>query len=251
MKVASDDVKACIANVEALKREIETRMHAVKEAKERLSAAQDELSAALDAGGTSGDWLRDQCLKMNGHEPALEAAYREVHDSLKGRRGEFIMLIYDRQKRLPGGIFSEERYHTATYYRLGVLTDDKLALTLHKGWDEEHHSYHLELPVTSFIVGEKEPFPLIGKLDTVQLSLFGPQYQDSDPPHFMKYVAEKSGLYPAWKNASAIMHDSTNAELVVGNAAVKDWLKKAAMQDLYKPAAHALGMLELEAIDAS
>lgn len=244
------NILAGIVNVENLKRELKERELNVKSTKERLYAAEKILMASLEAGGTTGDWLRDECIKMYGHEPATEAAYRDVNDSFKGHKGEFVLLTYDIEKRLPGGFLREESWHTVTYYRLGVLADDKLIVVLHKGWDKRRDSYHLEPPVESFIAGEKEPFPRIGKLEVIKQRLFDLEHQDRDPPHFMKYVGEKSGLHPEWGQSASIMRYPTNAQLVVGNEAVKEWLKKAAMQDLYKPAAHALGMLELEPTDA-
>jgi len=249
MADASPNVAACIEKVESLKVQFENKQREAQCIKEQFHAAQKELEVALK-DGTTGDWLRDQCIKGWGLEPAIEAAYREIHDKLAGHKGEFVLLAFDQEERIPGGFFREESYRMATCYRLGVLGDDKLVLIPSKRWDR-HHSDQLGLPVTRFIEGEKEPFPSISKPKVVEAELFDPQHQDRDPPSFTRYIEERSGLYPASIIASMSARGPMNVELVVGNAAVKEWLRKAAMDDIYKPAAHALSMLELEPTDAT
>ncbi len=243
MATASPDVIERIVRVGAAQAELEEKRRETAEAEKTACAEEEGLMEAIAAGGTTGDWLRDQVIRTCGYGSCMEAAYHQVNDQLMCRRGEFALLAYDHEKYVPPGIlFGGAKRVPASFYRLGVLEEDELVLAPPKRKGYENGM--LDLPVTRFVAGEKGSYLAFRKPQVVEARLFD-QLGEHSPPHFTMYIMEKSGLYPATAISALAARGPTNVELVVGNAAVRDWLENAGMMSLYDPAARVLGMFEL------
>jgi hypothetical protein len=245
MSDASLEVQASLGRIANLELKLRNAELKVTDTQAEISRELAALKAMLQTG-TTGDPFRDQFIKFSGWDPAVESAYRELNDSIAGYKGEFVLLTYEKEIRMPGGIFRDDRYTGAKFYRLAVLEDDKLVPLQVKGWLSETHQ-SLALPVSRYIEGEVEMMVKTGKPEVVQGSLFDPRHHDRDPPAFISYMLEKSGELNR-RGSSLLVRSSEpfEVQVIVGNAAVKSWLASALMDDLYKPTAHALGMLELE-----
>lgn len=222
---------------------------ALNDARHELNEEREALQKAVVAGEKTGDPFRDRFVALHGWSPELEPAYRALEQELKGHKGEFVLLAYSHEVRMPGGIFRSESYRTARYFRLAVLEGETFGTARVQGWFKEHDVDNFCIPISRYIEGEVEPYPTAKKLEVVKDGLFAQWRQEGrePPPVFSTFMLERAGLWSGsetrFNNRHLYAHD---VELVVGDKAVQAWLAKVAMADIYKPAAAALSKLILE-----
>ena len=193
-----------------------------------LSAEESTLRKRLAAGETTGDPLQDLVIRAHGYGKDLAdvlARYRELEGMLKGKKGEFILLSFHAQIPFKHTMTSVE-CRDARCYRLGVLTDESLVWAGERG---PLGYYSITIPVSQFIYGEGYLAP--PNLPPQKGDLFAQMHRHADPHALSLMMEEGYG----WKEV-----------LIIGNDAVKKWLNSHIMPELYKVAADALGMLELE-----
>ncbi len=240
MADTSPEVLASMGRISTSELKVRNAEVALADARVELEREHMALRQMVLGGATTGDPFRNLFIKSWGFDEQLESAYRTLHDLLSGRKGEFVLIAYEcrvQRTTVMTVLSGVPEFQDKGFYRLGVLEGEGLIAPVWRRVETER----LILPVSCYIEGIVVPFPKPTKLHVWEGSLFDPRYKKTDPPGFASYMLDTS---VATGRHSAI-------ELVVGNQAVKAWLAKEAIDDLYKPAAHALGMLELEQTDAS
>lgn len=248
----SPDVDTLLGRIMTLEVKVRNAEVAVADSNKELEGVHEALIAALKAGSTTGDPFRDEFIKMYSWNPAAELVYRDLNDQLKGHKGEFILLAYTHEVRMPGGMFRQESYANVRHFRLGVLDDETFGTTMVKGWFRREDGPMFSLPVSRYIERETEPYADIGRLELVEGNLFDQRHMHRDPPILSTYMLEKAGL---WRGSETRFNSrhlyAHDIELIIGDDAVKAWLEKVGMADLYKPAAATLSKLILEPTDAT
>lgn len=225
------DIYPRIANVEELKRELVVLEKRVASMHTRINARLKLVQDAIAGGETTGDPLRDLVIRAHGLDKALEDKYRKLQAALTGKKGEFVLLSFHAD--IPwkfGGRSIETR--EAQCYRLGVLEGEELV------WVENESSFlgpQISLFVSRYTQGETHIF-----FDSKDLK--------------RPLLVEKENIFThGFSSASSyppLLHQLLGGEwqesIIIGDRAVKAWLKKKCMSGLYKPAADALSKLILE-----
>ena len=160
--------------------------------------------------------------KNKKHQKALQ---KKIEGQLEGKRGEFVLLSFC--AKIPYKYtMVEVEYRDASCYRIGVLEGEKLMRN-----DEDRLSMPT-LPISRYLKGEEgifRPGDNIGGV--VQKNIFAHGYCDEDPPPLHALMQNECG------------------SIVIGDEAVKEWLQKRGMEELFKLAATALSKLILEPTD--
>ena len=123
-------VTQLIAEIEDLRSEEETAQAELKRVQDRIQQETDKLRVELATGGTTKDPVYDLVLKVGGgvDDPALPK-YRELRERLKGKKGEFVMILYHAKVRFRyGGRSSDSDYRHETHFRIGFLAGEELRL---------------------------------------------------------------------------------------------------------------------------
>jgi len=160
--------------------------------------------------------------KNKKQEKALQ---KKIEERLAGKRGEFVLLSFDAEIRFKYTWIGDE-YRHASCYRIGVLEGEKLM------WNGEDQLSAPTLPISRYLKGEEgifRPGDNIGGV--VQKNIFAHGYCDEDPPPLHALMQNECG------------------SIVIGDEAVKEWLQKRGMEELFKLAATALSKLILEPTD--
>jgi hypothetical protein len=157
-----------------------------------------------------------------------EERYAALNALLKGKKGEFVLIAYN--AKIPtryGGDGIDHRQ--VSWYRLGILEEESLRAAdggLMSG-------QAVTLPVVQYIYGEVEVIldrkDIRRALSVQKGELFQHAFGSPNPPALRTLLFAEQGDH-----------------IAIGDEAVREWLRKRAMQGLYKPAADALSKLILE-----
>ncbi len=93
------------------------------EKNEAITRLTKDLQERIGHGLSTGDRLRDLVLAAHGYDPMLEEKYRELEDTLQGKKGEFVLISWQKMVRAYG---PRDDMRSVSLYRLGVLEDEKV-----------------------------------------------------------------------------------------------------------------------------
>jgi hypothetical protein len=201
---------------------------------DKIAAKVADAIKDLDNGATTGDRLRDMLLRVYWYNPRAEERYRSVETQLKGKKGEFVLLSFNAQVAF--------RFHgtgrdtrNAQCFRLGVLEGDELVLK--KGL---MGTMVPTLPIPRYVYGETTFLAVeddVKRLEVEEKEFFDHAFHDMNPPRLtdILYIGRDGSDWTGWQET-----------VIIGDEAVKKWLKEHAMPGLYKPAADLLSKLILE-----
>lgn len=209
------------------------------EKNEAITRLTKDLQERIGHGLSTGDRLRDLVLAAHGYDPMLEEKYRELEDTLQGKKGEFVLISWQKMVRAYG---PRDDMRSVSLYRLGVLEDEKVIPCIAKDLGPfTLHGSVLTLPISRFVAGDLDTAPFRGarqKTDAQKKNIFAQVSSDSDPPFLGLHVLQEVRPHPRVAPSTL--------EIIVGDEPVKEWLRKHLMEGLYKPAAYALSKLILE-----
>jgi hypothetical protein len=208
---------------DALKLKQETEL---KQIDDQISKLTKGLRPRVTNGETTGDRIRDLVIRAHGVNEEIEQKCRDFESQLKGKKGEFALLSWGAKIRKYG---PTDGYRTVDFYRLGVLEGEELV------W---HNELHVTLPITQHIGGEERSTLHGMEVFSLQKSNIFAQYGEH-PRVLLVHLLSQIKIPPPWLAFSSL-------QILIGDEAVKTWLKNTGMESLFKPAADVLSKLILE-----
>ena len=185
-----------------------------------------DIRKALENSATTGDPLRDLVIKDWGISEVVEKRYRLLQKRLVGKKGEFVLIPFATKVPHKHTFGEGYEYRDARCYRLGVLEAETLV------WEKD---VQITLPISRYISGE-EGFVSPSEVhelhkENIFAHAFG-GFHEGDPPLLRELINGDCGYV-----------------IVIGDEAVRKWLKEQRMQGLFKSVADALSKLVLEPTD--
>ena len=156
--------------VEALRR---GRLELAEEMRTRqaaLDAKIAEVRKQVVAGeATTGDRITDYFLAVYGviDDAEVSKPFRELEAQLVGKHGQFVLVVRREKERhvfRGPGQSSESDYHLATYYKLGILNDEKLILDIPSHGHGLPTEAHIDVEINERQPAEKREGPLMSSV---------------------------------------------------------------------------------------
>jgi hypothetical protein len=208
-------VKGLELHISGTQRIIAEHEEVLKARKAKSDDMVKRLQVLLANGQSTGDRLTDLICRYRGYNTELLASYREFEVLLKGFAGQFALVSYAVQEREHG---PRDGTTTVEYFRVGVLDTEEL---LAAKTDPFGMSRSISLPVSRYLVSRQSWLEDLG--------LKG-RFSDNGNLREDNIFTSKDlvGPHPL---ESYILRDvvrfRTNIqEIVIGDEAVKAWLKK-------------------------
>lgn len=222
-------------------RTIEQAKRTVGELDSQLSQENALLVTDIQDGKTTGDRLLDVVIRAHhGYDSELFEKYRAFEERLIGKRGEFVLVLYDadtvniRYLDGPRAAFSPhslyESNNKAPFYRLGILDGEELVIPKIRN---SLGLVGLALPVSRYVHG------WVGLLV---------DKKDAGVEVIEENILDQWGSdYKLHPLCTYLDHpELLERTIIIGDEKVRVWLKEHCMEALFKPAADALGKLILE-----
>ncbi len=214
------------------------------------AATKQQLISALQEGivagaMTTGDHVQDLTIRAHGLEFELMEKLREFDNQLKGKQGEFLLILYSVELDLVrGGPGGPRRSHTSHLYRLGVLEKEELIYVAEEVGARSRE--YITFPVTNFIHGYQSD--LIRRNNVPHRlhkgNIFSQGPWDSRPPTLTEHLTPQRGSF------SPLLPTASITDILIGNEKAKEWAEKYAGKDrgdtFIKAANKALSVLVLE-----
>lgn len=197
-----------------------------------ISSYRSNFAARKEAGETTGDHIRDMVAVHHGfeHFDTLVEAYRTFEKQLVGHTGEFVLISYQAEvpfRHHSRGVDTQLR----DLFRLGVLEGEQLI------WARTPGGNSITLPVPRYVSGNGE---------LAVENIFSRRYSMDRGPgllgaHILRSV---EGIEAPQEIRSSYIH-----EILIGDEAVKEWVKKRPFkldQAAFEKAGQLLGKFDLE-----
>lgn len=184
---------------------------------------------------SSGDRISDLVISFHGKvgDKVLDRRYRELEAALRGKQGEFVLVLHRETEWM-------EKHGTTAhgfgidhqYYRLGVLGSETIKLIKGCGFGGDEAP---SIDVSRFVEGEIEPLSMPSTLSVVNGNIFGRHMGPRNITPLFHLLQDDNFR---WQDV-----------IVIGDAAVKEFLEESHMTRLFKVAGDALGKLILTPTD--
>ncbi|MBM3271937.1 hypothetical protein FJY94_01465 [Candidatus Kaiserbacteria bacterium] len=214
-----------LLNVKAAHNHAHALEASLAKSREILAGHESALRDAIAAGAKTGDPMLDLTMRCHHYDPVLVEKFRELDAELKGKTGEFVLVVFETRVMTCHRFLGPNDYENRTMFRMALLRGESLI------WHERNY---VTVPSERYITGDVammfgDSDPRIEMCDG---DLFARMYRN-DP--------EILGIL--------VLKDLWRERLYVGDEAVKAFLKEKHMLPLFNAAAEALGRLILQPTD--